>query len=219
MVREEHGESSSSPNDSIIVLDLRKRGTGGGSFEATLSDGSSFFITESVRARYSLGPESVLSPVELEKIKDEAEYALCRIKALDLLSRSSHTRKQMELKLLKRGFAGKPIVEILNFLEKRGYIDDQDYAETWVQSRINRHPEGRSRLYAGLLRRGIHQSTADRVLNEIAGPETMAEAVRQAAEKILRKAEISEEMLEKRLRNRGFTHLEIGRYMNSRCND
>ena len=215
MDRVERGKSSSSPNDNIIILDLKKRGTGGGSFEVTLSDGSSFFITESVRTRHSIQPESAFSPRELEEIKEAAEYELCKVKALGLLGRSSHTRKQMEFKLLKREFSAETVAGILDFLEDRGYIDDRDYAEAWIQSRVSRHPEGRTRLYAGLLKRGIHRSIASGVLDHIAGPEIMARSVKHAAEKMLRKATLSEEILVKKLQGRGFTRLEIRQYLDS----
>jgi SOS response regulatory protein OraA/RecX len=60
-----------------------------------------------------------------------------------------------------------------------GLLDDERFASLWLASRIRRKVEGRVRLVAGLRKRGISLSVADRVVGRDFGFEAEAALVRR----------------------------------------
>ena len=78
----------------------------------------------------------------------------CMEKAVDLLSRRPHFRRQLEQKLSSRGFSSDEVETTLARLEELGYLDDVACARGFVTQRLRRGPLGRRRLRAELSRRG-----------------------------------------------------------------
>lgn len=106
----------------------------------------------------------------------------CYDKALDLLSRRSHLRRELIYKLNRREYSEEEIESTLERLEARGFLDDLATSKEWVASRLARGPEGRLRLLAGLVRRGASREVAEEALAELNDEDETA-LVQQAAER------------------------------------
>ena len=106
----------------------------------------------------------------------------CYDKALDLLSRRSHLRRELAFKLNRRGYTEEEVESTLGKLEDRGFLDDLATSKEWVASRLARGPEGRMRLLAGLVRRGASREVAEEALADL-GSEDESAMVRQAADR------------------------------------
>jgi len=103
-------------------------------------------------------------------------------KAVELLARRAHFRRELAVKLAARGYPDEEIEETLARLAAHGYLDERDTARQWLEARLARGPEGRIRLAAELSRRGAEPEVVDEVLAERL-PEDDREAARQAAER------------------------------------
>ena len=127
-------------------------------------------------------------------------------KAVELLARRSHFRRELATKLQRRGYPEEEIERALERVAGFGYLDDRITARQWVEARLSRGPEGRRRLAAELSRRGADSEVVDEVLSE-ALPDDDRPAAREAAERWLRRRSGSPkpEALARHLDRKGFS--------------
>ena len=85
-------------------------------------------------------------------------------KALDLLSRREHSRKELYLKLISRFESKEEINLILNKLEKNKLLSDSRFTEEYVQAR-RRKGFGPIKISAELEKRGISDSLISGQIN------------------------------------------------------
>lgn len=160
---------------------------------------------------------------ELERSRAERLFGCsraleARAKAVELLARRSHSVQELRLKLLRRTYTPSEADGALAWLSERGYLDDSSFARQWAQQRIERHPEGRVALVAGLRRRGVSREVAEAVAGELCTSETEREAAQAALGKLMRAGERGAgpssgaspsaretERLRRALRRRGFS--------------
>lgn len=86
--------------------------------------------------------------------------------SLNYLNRAEHCRKQLCIKLQKKGFDSVATERVLDYLVERDFLNDKRFAEAWLALRTKRKHEGRIRLCAELVSRGVSRSIADEVLDE-----------------------------------------------------
>jgi regulatory protein len=149
-------------------------------------------------------PGLELSGATIQHLKLSSLRRQVREKAFDLLSRAPHTVFSLRMKLLRRGYDSRIVGEALELLSDQGYLDDRAYAENWLRSRIERRPEGRAVLIAGLLRKGVAREMAEGAANRYVTPELERENAIRALEKLRRSGETDPEKIKGRLRARGF---------------
>jgi len=127
-------------------------------------------------------------------------------KALELLARRSHFRRELATKLLRRGYPEPEIDRALDRMAGHGYLDDRATARQWVNERLTRGPEGRRRLAAELARRGADSAIVDEVLSELL-PDDDRPAAREAAERWLKRRSGSPrpDALARHLERKGFS--------------
>ncbi|MBN2552610.1 MAG: RecX family transcriptional regulator [Spirochaetales bacterium] len=129
-----------------------------------------------------------------------------RDKALGLLARAPHSTCSLRLKLLKRGFDARIVEEILTFLCDKEYLDDRRFAESWLQARTERRPEGRALLLSGLMRKGIRREVAEEAVEDLLTPEVELEHARRALARLKRTGECDPDRLMRKLATRGFSY-------------
>ncbi len=89
-----------------------------------------------------------------------------RERALRLLARREHSRAELARKLATEPSAdAEAIEEILDRLERDGYLSDERFAEAFVASRSARH--GARRLRHDLRSRGVSDPHIDRALDTL----------------------------------------------------
>jgi len=134
----------------------------------------------------------------------------CYQKAVDLLARRAHFRRELAAKLGARGYPEEEIGDALDRLGHQGYVDDRETARQWVDARLARGPEGRGRLTAELARRGADSEVIDEVLAERL-PDDDLPLARQAAERWLarRSGPTRPETLARHLERKGFSPRSI----------
>jgi regulatory protein len=202
-------EDSSSPNDSLKLLQVNRTGSVGERIELRFSDGSCFFVSDSDLWEQGISTADLAPPLELsadvvQRLKHSSIFRQIREKALDLLARAPHTSFSLRMKLLKRNFDSQAIDEVLQLLKREGYLDDESFAENWLRSRIERRAEGRVVLIAGLLRKGVAWETAEEAVNRCLPPALERENALRALEKLEGSGETDPAVLRRKLRARGF---------------
>jgi len=130
--------------------------------------------------------------------------------ALKLIGMRSHSRKELERKLLKKGYGKEIIDNVLEKLTREGVLDDRIFGMELIRSRSRRKPSGKLKLHCELRNKGVPENLIAELLDEYDNQEPC----RLAAEKkfaSLRGATETDrkKKLEVFLRNRGFEWREI----------
>jgi regulatory protein len=127
-------------------------------------------------------------------------------KALELLARRSHFRRELATKLRRRGYPDEEIETALARVAGYGYLDDHATARQWVEARLARGPEGRRRLASELTRHGADSGVVEEVLSEML-PDDDRPAAREAAERWLerRSGPPRPDALARHLERKGFS--------------
>ncbi len=130
--------------------------------------------------------------------------------ALKLLGLRNHSRRELERKLLKKGYGTVSIEEVLEKLTSRGVLDDRTFGKELIRSRSNRRPAGKLKIGAELRKKGV----PDAIVGELLKEYDSAALCCRAAEKKLRSLHeatdaVRKKKLEVFLSNRGFEWREI----------
>jgi len=74
---------------------------------------------------------------ELLKVKSCVNKEILHV-GIDLLSRREHSVKELNHKMLQRGFSSSEIAEVITFLVENNYCNEQRFAESVFRSRVNK---------------------------------------------------------------------------------
>ena len=140
----------------------------------------------------------------MERALAESNALEAERKALDLISRAPHTKSGLRIKLLRRGFDEASVEQSLRRMEEMGYIDDAGFCEQWLHSRLQRHPEGRQALLAGLIKRGISPALAQSTLDGEFTADEEEQCARRVLAKLPQDRRDSRTKVARRLSARGF---------------
>lgn len=83
-----------------------------------------------------------------------------KLRSMNLLQSRDYTRKQLEDKLKQGEYPQECIEEALSYVESYGYIDDNRYAEDYIEYHIQN--KSRMRIETDLMRRGISKEVIRR---------------------------------------------------------
>lgn len=85
-------------------------------------------------------------------------------KALQLLGMREHGRKELERKLIAKGYGREESSAALDRLAQEGWQSDERFAESFIRSRLRKNPEGQALLRARLVEKGIDSGLASLVV-------------------------------------------------------
>jgi len=113
----------------------------------------------------------------------DQEKSLVRAKdcAYRLLSYRPRSIKEINDRLKKKGFSPTIIKKTIDSLKKINYLNDEEFAKSWVRSRLQLRPSGLSLLRYELRQKGIAEDTADEVINLAADEYDESEAAKEVA--------------------------------------
>jgi len=117
-------------------------------------------------ARFNVSEGRVLTDDELRAFREGLSQAKLRDTAFRILSRRPHSEKELRDKLLQRGFEKRAIFGLVDEFREKNYLNDDEFAEKWVEDRMRMKPRGRRMLVQELLAKGIRRSTAERIVKE-----------------------------------------------------
>lgn len=150
-------------------------------------------IEIAIKHRLKSGME--IEKSRLDKIQLDNEKIQATEKAMNHLSATLKTKKQMSDFLAGKGYTQAVIDYVIQKLEGYGYIDDYAYCRAYVGSVSGK---GKAALRAALIKRGAARDAIDAALDETDEDEDEALAV---ARKYLRGKDITRETLNKALRH------------------
>ncbi|NPV52908.1 MAG: regulatory protein RecX [Firmicutes bacterium] len=103
--------------------------------------------------------------------------------ALRLLEFRARTRKELEERLERKGFAREEVLDVLSRLELLGYVNDDRFAREWARARVDTRGFGRLRIRRELLSKGIARDVVDAGLEGVFSGVSEEELARGLVEK------------------------------------
>ena len=116
-------------------------------------------------------------------MKDKNEALKFAMKLISLRKRSAFEIKE---RLRKKKFEEDVIEEVLQELKNYKYLNDEEFAEAYINDRINFNPRGRFLIKKELNERGIAENIIERKMEELLSEEKEVESAKKMAEKKLR---------------------------------
>jgi regulatory protein len=138
----------------------------------------------SVLAEMGISSGEQISDAQLSELRESAGSDDIRYRALRYLARRARSRQEMRKYLNGKGYRQEQIAEVIAWLQELNYLDDKEFADSWVGSRLRIAPRGRYRLLRELAEKGISkdQATAavDAQLPDNAEPQVALELLRRS---------------------------------------
>ena len=117
-----------------------------------------------------------IEPVLYREYIARRGYPHAMERAVKLLSMRDHSEGELREKLYQAGYPDAVIDQVIDKLEIMNLVDDENFAESWVESRAHRH--GRKRLEQEVTRKGVARDTARRAVSTLTDEDQLQDAVR-----------------------------------------
>ena len=131
-----------------------------------------FGLAAIVAAWLKVGQE--LGEEKIASLKAEDEREVTYRKALHYLSYRPRSSAEVRQNLTKRGVSESLAAETVNRLLSAGLVNDETFAQTWVENRNTFRPRSQSALRMELRRKGLSDETIQSVLDEQVDEEALA---------------------------------------------
>jgi regulatory protein len=141
-----------------------------------------FGLPAIVAASLKLG--QVLSAVELEAIREQGSIEEAYGRALNYLSYRPRSQAEVTAYLQRRGAPQSQIAAVISRLERIGLIDDEAFAQFWVENRERFRPRGLRALRFELHSKGIDDQAIDQALAAVDASASAYEAASKKARQL-----------------------------------
>ncbi|MCK4592677.1 regulatory protein RecX [Candidatus Parcubacteria bacterium] len=106
--------------------------------------------------------------------------------AMKLIGLRMRSVLEIKTRLEKKGFETEIINEILRDLEKYKYTNDEQFAEAYINDRMNFRPCGNFLIRKELKERGVEENIINKKIEELISEEKEIESAKKLAEKKLK---------------------------------
>ena len=131
-----------------------------------LSTGEEIKATMGLAAELRLFAGKVLEEQELETLRSSAALSLCKNHGMELLSYRPMSAKALQEKLVQKGETAENAEAAVDWLQSRGFLDDERYAGMVVRHYAGKG-YGAGRIRQELQRRGVARELWDEALKEM----------------------------------------------------
>lgn len=141
-----------------------------------------FGLSRIVAAWLSIGQRLSEEKIGALRAKDGNEVAYQR--ALRLISHRPRTQKEIEQKLVEKGFDSTQAQAVIARLAEAGLVEDREFARMWVENRNQSHPRSQRLMKLELMQKGVSVEEIESALGDSADD---ADLATQAAMQQMRK--------------------------------
>lgn len=126
-----------------------------GLYTIYLDNFNSYDFYEEIILKYELLITKTIEEDELNKIIKENKKYESYYEALKILKRTIKTKEEVRKLLLEKKYSKENIEFAISTLEKQGYINDKNYAKSYVHNAIITTNKGPKKIEEELLKKGI----------------------------------------------------------------
>lgn len=133
-----------------------------------------------VLIKLGLSKDQELTNEQWEELKKIELKNKIKEKAFEYLSFRPRSVAEMRDKLLSKGYPEDYVNQVIEELKNEKYLDDYDFALSWVEFRNQIRPSGRHVLKMELLKKGIDKAVIEDVLEKMIDKEEEIRLAKQA---------------------------------------
>lgn len=115
---------------------------------------------------FSLKKGDIIDEDNLRQILKDEMFLKGKNKALNILSKSSQSEKKIREKLVE-DFEEDVIDQVIDFLKKYNFINDNELASRIVNTNVNLNKYGKNKIKQNLYNKGIERSAIDEAISNI----------------------------------------------------
>ncbi|NOH13974.1 MAG: hypothetical protein HND51_20215 [Chloroflexi bacterium] len=124
-----------------------------------------FGLAHVVAGWLSVGQE--LSETKIAELQSEDALEVAYQRALNFLSYRARASEEIRRNLRKKDFPEEIIDTVIQRLEKHNYINDNEFAQLWVENRSEHCPRGRYALRTELRQKGVPDKVIETALEDL----------------------------------------------------
>ena len=133
----------------------------------TTSDGETLIVHAEALALARVREGDALDGAARERLDLEQHRRKAHEAALQLLRHRPRSEREMVRRLRQRGLPADVVAEEVERLREAGLLDDEAFAESWVEERRERSPRGKRLLRQELVGRGVGAAIADEAVSAV----------------------------------------------------
>lgn len=119
----------------------------------------------------------------IERLKLQDAPRLASVCALNIISYSMKTEKELRRKLSEKKFDDKAIDYAINKMKSYGYLDDAHYVKTYIETRAVPQNWGEQKIIINLLQKGVDINLIKNVIEEVYSDDMKKEAISEVVRK------------------------------------
>ncbi|SHE79249.1 regulatory protein [Fodinibius roseus] len=132
-------------------------------------------VNEQTLIKFNLSKGVEVTPLLFKKMqREEGRFAVKKY-LLKLLGRRDHARRELLTKALRKEYTREVILNVLDELEDKGYIDDAGFARKYAADQYRLNKWGPAKIKAHLFKKGIRRTVAEQSIREVFKNEDLEE--------------------------------------------
>ena len=191
-------------------------------FKITTSLGIGFSVPEEVLLEMSLIEGDDLSDSDIILLKSSTDYFKVRNTALTLLDYRMRSKKELEFKLLKKGYNKNTVYKVIEDLEDKGWVDDEKFCLAFGRDQINRNSIGPIALKYKLIKHidslSLIEEISDKIYSELNIENIIMNVLVKCPPEKLKKEENLKRKIINRLKRKGHYWQDINGALNKYLN-
>lgn len=149
------------------------------------ADEARWEVARAAAEELQLQAGSPLTPALLARLQEAATRREAAARALRHLERRPRTAVEMRRWLAQHGYASAVIERVVRELGRTGLVDDERYAQWYVEARLAHRPTGVHALVREMCERGVAREIAESAAARMSSPEEERSRALEAARKRL----------------------------------
>jgi len=166
-------------------------------FNVYLDDEYAFNVHYDTLTEFGIYKDASLDEEKLEEILSLDKEKKAKAKAFDLLSRRDFSKKGIKRKLMEKGIDEENASIQADYLEERGYINDESYAKNVAKYLFEVKGFGRQRVINELVLKGIDKERAKEIVEEYEGSDE--DRINEVLLKLIKNKDLSDKKVVKSL--------------------
>ncbi len=150
-------------------------------------NGEMHLLSPEISIKFGVVPEKDFSDEAYAELLKENELRLAKDQILRYLEIRPHSRKELWMKTVRKGFSSEAINAALDDLEKVNLIDDEQFARQFIDNELKMRPCGRRLLQEKLFNKGVSAEIFNPILEEAFEEHSEEELIEQITRKFLKK--------------------------------
>ena len=163
-----------------------------------------------------------LSDSDINSFKSSADYFKVRNMALTLLDYRMRSKKELELKLIKKGNNKNTISKVIEDLEDKGWVDDEKFCLAFGRDQINRNSIGpialKYKLKEHIDSLSLIEEISDKIYSDLNIENIIMKVLVKCPPEKIKKEETLKRKIINRLKRKGHYWQDIDKTLNKYLN-